>query len=937
MNFILPLFAFRSNNILINKWLCLCLSVCCLTTRGQSPDSSHSFDNAQKLLSDFRQRYGANYQKTISLAKKHNWFISKKYANGKILQLQGVDSFGFPIYYTTHNVVASTATRTDELYRGGDLGVDITGKLPELAGRFGLWDGGEPRLTHVELTGRVQQKDDNKTYSDHATHLAGTLMAAGINPQVKGMAFSAKLDVWDYTNDLVEMTQAAKKMLVSNHAYGPVSGWVFNASRPGKDANKQWEWWGNTAISPVEDYRFGFYDEKARDFDRLAANFPYYLIVKSADNKRTENGPPVGTPYFLRNTDQTSILDRSRNNGYDVIPAEANAKNILTIGAAEVAMSNGTLKNFKSTDFSGWGPTDDGRIKPDLLGVGKDIISSTASANNAYAVFSGTSTASANVSGTLILLQELFYNLNSKLFMRSATLKGLVLHTADKPTGKNSPNYEYGWGLLNAEKAARVIMNNDRAHVLAERTLKQGETFRQKIIAAGGPLLVTICWTDPEGLPTQVLARNLNSRSPKLINDLDLRVSNSENFTWFPWTLDPAQPAKNAIPGDNTRDNIEQILVPETALGQVFTITVRHKNTLSNNGQPYSIIVSGVAPQDCSGAVRVVSGNDTTLCGGGKMRLQVRGEDALTYEWTKNGSPLVTNESPKLEINEAGTYAVKVTGYQCTAQSRTVVVKSAPLTADITPTGSVTVCPNNGTRLTANTGSDYIYQWLRDGQLLAGANTPILSTAEPGNYTVAITSSQCTAVSNATQVLSAVMQPTVSTNTGTIIPKGGSIRLTTNVGENTLYQWYKDEKTIATATGPRYVATESGKYAVKLTQNSCSLLSKALQITSVLDVIPASIKPKNVAAPVAYIELKSLKLYPNPASHNLVVSYDSENSYNLTATVTNLSGISLMSKPLNDNGSTFANQFDVSLLPAGVYIVQITDGSRVISKSFVKP
>ncbi|MEZ4900765.1 MAG: S8 family serine peptidase [Spirosomataceae bacterium] len=60
---------------------------------------------------------------------------------------------------------------------------------------------------------------------------------------------------------------------------------------------------------------------------------------------------------------------------------------------------------------------------------------------------SGTSTACANVSGTLILLQELFYR-REKYFMRSATLKGLALHTANKPNGKEGPSYDYGWGLL---------------------------------------------------------------------------------------------------------------------------------------------------------------------------------------------------------------------------------------------------------------------------------------------------------------------------------------------------------------------------------------------------------------------------------------------------------------------------------------------------------
>jgi Subtilase family/Secretion system C-terminal sorting domain len=668
----------------------------------------------------------------------------------------------------------------------------------------------------------------------------------------------------------------------------------------------------------------------------LAYNFPYYLIVKSADNKRTENGPPAGESYFLRNTNQTSIVERNRNDGYDVIPAEANAKNILTVGAAEVNFTNGTMQGFKIANFSGWGPTDDGRIKPDLLGVGKDIISSMASSNSAYALFSGTSTASANVSGTLFLLQELFYNLNNKQFMRSATLKGLALHTADKPAGKTSPSYEYGWGLLNAEKAARVLLNKDLTHVLNERTLAAKQTFRQKIIANGGPLLITICWTDPEGTPTQVLARNLNNRTPKLINDLDVRVTNADNFTWFPWTLDPAQPNKAAVPGDNIRDNVEQIWVPQTSLGQVFTVTIRHKNTLQSNGQPYSLIVSGVAPQDCEGAVRIVKGNDTTLCGNGRMRLQVRGENALTYEWSKDGKSLITNESPFIDITQAGKYSLKVTGYQCTAKSREVVVQSASLTAAITPAGSLTICPSSNIRLTASTGTNYRYQWLRNGQMLAGATSPVLNTTEAGNYSVAISSNLCTAISNSTQLLSAAIQPTISTNTGTIIPKGGSIRLTTNTGDGLTYQWYKDNRAIRTATGPRYSATESGNYTVLLTQNKCSLLSKPLQLTSVLDVLPTSLKPQTVAKPSIYLENINLKLFPNPATTELVVAYTSENSYDLTASITNLNGVILSTKPLNDNGSDFVNRFDVSLLPSGLYIVQISDGNRIVSKSFVK-
>ena len=179
-------------------------------------------------------------------------------------------------------------------------------------------------------------RDGATTLSDHATHLAGTLVARGVNPEAKGMAFGAQLTVWDYTDDLPELTAAAPNLLISNHAYGPVVGWINNPARPGANPDLKWEWWGNPAVSSVEDYLFGFYTTKARDLDRVAYNNPYYLMVRSADNKRGETGPPAGTSYFLKDTDTKSTAIRSRNDAYDVIPAEATAKNVLTVGAADL-------------------------------------------------------------------------------------------------------------------------------------------------------------------------------------------------------------------------------------------------------------------------------------------------------------------------------------------------------------------------------------------------------------------------------------------------------------------------------------------------------------------------------------------------------------------------------------------------------------------------
>jgi hypothetical protein len=129
---------------------------------------------------------------------------------------------------------------------------------------------------------------------------------------------------------------------------------------------------------------------------------------------------------------------------------------------------------------------------------------------------------------------------NSGSFMKSATLKGLACHTAFD-AGNVGPDYVYGWGLLDMKKAAQAITDNNTKSLIRENTLAQGQTQTINVIASGnGDLIATIAWTDPQGTP--VADGTLNSRTPKLVNDLDIRISDGTT-TFTPWVLDPANPS----------------------------------------------------------------------------------------------------------------------------------------------------------------------------------------------------------------------------------------------------------------------------------------------------------------------------------------------------------------------------------------------------------
>jgi len=535
-----------------------------------------------------------NRAQAFALAKDKGWETLRVTKRGDVIALQGVDELGLPIYYITHNnSIAAATTNTNKLYNGGTLGLNLSGSTIA-NGKVAIWDAGAILNTHVELINRILKKDNATTLSTHATHVAGTMMATGVYQAAKGMAFGLpQLLSFDFGSDVAEMSANAATLLISNHSYGAISGWNYNDDV----TPARWEFWGSAGAN--EDYRFGYYNSAAKDWDLICYNAPYYLPVKSAGNNRNQNGPAVGEPYFRYNSSgvMASAGNRpeglSSNNGYDIIATYGTSKNILTVGAIN-ALPYGptTTSSIQISSFSSWGPTDDGRIKPDLVGDGVSVTSTSDASTTAYSTLSGTSMAAPNVSGSLVLLQELYSQKNSSALMRSATLKGLVIGTATEAGSNPGPDYVYGWGLLNMENAAKAILNKGTKSIITENTLAQGASQTINVIASGnGPLIATICWTDPEATPVAT-ANALNNNTLRLVNDLDIRA-NEGTTIYSPWVLNPALPAAAATTGDNFRDNVEQIYITNATPGKSYTFTITHKGTLQRGPQAYSVIITG--------------------------------------------------------------------------------------------------------------------------------------------------------------------------------------------------------------------------------------------------------------------------------------------------------------------------------------------------------
>ena len=419
------------------------------------------------------------------------------------------------------------------------------------------------------------------------------------------MAPDATLLSHDFYGNLLAEQRAAWStygMVLANHSWDYAAGWLYDRYDDGL-----WVWYGGAGNEKDPD--FGAYTSITRAWDELVVDTGL-ILVKSSGNDRNDYGAGNSAHHHSGEPDKLYTDYHAPDGDYDSIGALAVAKNLITVGAVDDA--------GEMTAFSGWGPTDDGRVKPDLVANGLGVYSTDL--GGGYTVKSGTSMSTAVVTGSLALVVERHQALYGEA-PSPARAKALLVNTA-RDLGNPGPDYVYGWGLLDTWAAVNVVnasaLSTDgwplRAGFLSSGA---SQTFDLEVPEGLEELRVTLAWTD---LPGQAGAARA------LVNDLDLELIDPDGVVHYPYSLagkqDPAAPA--SATGPNRVDNVEQVRVSSPLAGRW---QVRLQGASVSGSQAWDLVsnvytgdqgpVSTEIPVPAAGLMG--TGSDSSSGGGGAM------------------------------------------------------------------------------------------------------------------------------------------------------------------------------------------------------------------------------------------------------------------------------------------------------------------------------
>lgn len=431
----------------------------------------------------------------------------------------------------------------------------------------------------------------------HGTHVAGSVLGNGVMDGAvtathsyagtnAGIAPEALLWGWGFCDDWSGLPDADPY----NDYYG-----VMYADDPRARVNTNS--WGYSASA-------GTYDAFSRETDRFIWDHPDMVVLFAAGNDGID-------------ADSDGIVDE------DSMGVPAGSKNIITVGASENQRAGNAFtwgsawpgdypadpinSDLVADDaagmaaFSSRGPMDDGRLKPDVVAPGTNIVSTRDDSTTGWGVYNdhylymgGTSMATPLTAGAGAIVRE-FYTDTYGIHPTAALVKATLINGAydmtpgqyrdEVPDGSQDDvirraDINQGWGRVDLANA--LVYNAPRQLWFYEHSagLATGGTYSVTLQTnyAENPFRVSLVWSDREGA---------EAAHGALVNDLDLEVTGPDGTVYYGNDIID----DGLLDGDvDHTNNVEGIdLAP--AIG-TYTVTVRGYNVPSGP-QPFALVVSG--------------------------------------------------------------------------------------------------------------------------------------------------------------------------------------------------------------------------------------------------------------------------------------------------------------------------------------------------------
>jgi subtilisin-like proprotein convertase family protein len=527
-------------------------------------------------------------------------------------------------------------------------------------------DRGDTTLVHPDLLGRVGYTHDYTADPD-ATDCTGH--GTNVTSIAAGLAAAVGQDAQGYKHGLGVAPYAkvgASKIFRCNGAPGSVNYSTLTSDAYAGGARISNNSWG---ISNYGGYHAASqaYDALVRDASSGTPGNQEMVEVFSAGN----DGDGVGDP-----------ADPKGDEGYGSITSPGTAKNVITVGAAENVRGSGTdgcgVTNTGADsardiiNFSGRGPTQDGRVKPDLVApgthvtgaspqhggyTGSSVCDKNFGGSTFYSLVSGTSQAAPHVAGAAALLRDWYVRTVDPQPPSPAMTKAVLVNSAFDIAGGDSgkggqvpsaPNTDEGWGRVNLGAA---LDGTQREYVDQTTTLDApGQSFLRSysVSDTSKPVHVTLAWTDP---PPATVTGNA------FVNDLDLEVSVGGRTYRGNWLADGLSVAGGQA---DFRNNVENVVLPASTSGRMSVKVVAKSlggDGVPGNGKPldqdFALVVSN-AQEQLSSPVLVQGGvtvDDTGTDQNGDGALEP-GEFFALHQGVRNtGTDVATGVSGSLHGN----------------------------------------------------------------------------------------------------------------------------------------------------------------------------------------------------------------------------------------------------------------------------------------------